>query len=108
MTRTDLQIKFHKETGKQVLQTGIEINMYFTDDYIAWLENLALDKANGLERSSDKCHIQSVTISLPSSTETLEKMKKVARYYRLKGLKLDENSFLSGVDFIRSSINERQ
>ena len=60
MTRTDLQIRFHRETGLQVLQTGIEMNMYFTDDYIAWLENLVLDKANGAEKSASTCNLQNV------------------------------------------------
>ena len=68
MTRTDLQLKFNKETGFHVLQTGIEMNMYFTDDYIAWLENLVLDKANGFEQSTSNCNKPHVSGSATINT----------------------------------------
>lgn len=40
-------------------------------------------KANGLERSSDECHIQSVTVSLPLSNEQILKGIQTSPRYQL-------------------------
>jgi len=67
-----------------------------------------MTKKNKTSENQAQCAIQNVTISLPTSTETLEAMKKVARGYEKQYIKFDESSFLSGVDFIRTYIKEHQ
>lgn len=61
MNNTDLQVRFNKETKQQVLQTGKQMNLYYTDEYVRWLEDIALKQANGDDTGQDKCHIQNVT-----------------------------------------------
>ena len=58
MNNTDLQVRFSKETKQQVLQTGKQMNLYYTDEYVRWLEDIALKQANDADTGQDKCHIQ--------------------------------------------------
>ena len=51
MNNTDLQVRFNKETKQQVLQTGKQMNLYYTDEYVRWLEDIALKQANGAKAS---------------------------------------------------------
>lgn len=63
MNNTDLQVSFNKETKQQVLQTGKQMNLYYTDEYVRWLEDIALKQANDADTEQDKCHIQRVSFS---------------------------------------------
>lgn len=67
MNNTDLQVRFSKETKQQVLQTGKQMNLYYTDEYVRWLEDIVLKQANGAETEQDKCHIQRVNYLLPDN-----------------------------------------
>jgi hypothetical protein len=63
----------------------------------SWLVSLVSD--------IEALYATKTTISYPSSTEIFDGMGKVARGYKSQGVKLDENSFLSGIDFIKTYID---
>lgn len=82
MNNTDLQVRYHKETGKQVLQTGKQMNLYYTDDYIRWLEAKVLQQANGVNAESEKAlPIQSVVFSESELKAKLEQQKEEIRQW---------------------------
>lgn len=39
MYDTDLQLKFSKKTKNPVFKTGIHMGLYYTDEYVRWLES---------------------------------------------------------------------
>ena len=61
MNNSDLQVRFSKETGQQVFQTGKQMNLYYTDEYVRWLENITLKQANSTEQSDSNCNIPHVS-----------------------------------------------
>lgn len=80
LNNTDLQIKFNKETEKQVLQTGVNMNLYYTDEYVKWLESIVLRQANGVEQSTESAsHIQNVSFN------EAEYCTKCGKSKRMKG-----------------------
>ena len=46
MTRNDIRIQFNKEKDIHVLQTEGTGYIHYTDDYVHWLEDIALKQAN--------------------------------------------------------------
>lgn len=68
-------LEFIAKTGKINGTLLIEIERVMTE--------YARKQANGLERSSDKCHIQNVTVSLPLSNEQILKGIQTSPRYQL-------------------------
>jgi len=61
MTRNDIRVKFNKEKDLHVLQTEGTGYIHYTDDYVHWLEDIALKQANGAEQSDSNCNIPLVS-----------------------------------------------
>ena len=61
MTRNDIRVQFNKDKDLHVLQTEGTGYIHYTDDYVHWLEDIALKQANGVNTGDDKCHIQRVS-----------------------------------------------
>lgn len=61
MNNSDLQVRFCKETEQQVLQTGKQMNLYYTDEYVRWLESKVLQQSSGVKSENGKAlHIHGV------------------------------------------------
>lgn len=60
MTRNDIRVQFNKEKDLHVLQTEGTGYIHYTDDYVHWLEDIALMQANGVEQSTSNCNIANV------------------------------------------------
>ena len=54
MNNTDLQVRYHKETEQQVLQTGKQMNLYYTNEYVRWLEAKVLQQVSGVNSENEK------------------------------------------------------
>ena len=61
MTRNDIIVQFNKEKDLHVLHTEGTGYINYTDDYVHWLEDIALKQANGAEQSGSTCNLQNVS-----------------------------------------------
>ncbi len=76
MTRNDIRVQFNKEKDLHVLQTEGTGYIHYTDDYVHWLEDIALMQANGVEQSTSNCNITLVSNLLIDFWRELPELKK--------------------------------
>jgi len=65
MTRNDIRIQFNKEKDLPVLTTDGTGYIHYSDDYVHWLEEIALKQVSGADTSTDSAlPIQNVMASV--------------------------------------------
>lgn len=63
-TRNDFRLQFNKEKQLHVLVTNGTGYIHYSDDYVHWLEELAMKQANGVSTGEGQSNIPDVTVSV--------------------------------------------
>ncbi|WP_159523737.1 hypothetical protein [Sunxiuqinia indica] len=58
-TKNELRYQFNVSKNKEVFNKCTEGEVMFSDAYVNWLEDACM-QANGVDKSTESCHIQNV------------------------------------------------
>ena len=94
MTRNDIRIQFNKEKDLPVLTTDGTGYIHYNDDYVHWLEEIALKQVSGADtRTEPALPIQNVSVSFLS-----EGMAN--KIYKQIGLLAEKQGGITGITIL--------